>query len=363
MFPVTVFLLQFFITSVFTNRNSPCITPNGENARCIPVHNCPVVLNALQSGNNEGVNFAQKSQCGYDSVPLVCCGTKGVQVVDIFDHRLLADWQTCGIEKSNDRIIGGSNTDIDEFPWLALLRYTDTTFGEDAGFKCGGSLINRRYVLTAAHCISVSANQGLRLSSVRLGEWRQSTGRDCVGKKGLQKCSDPPIDINIQRSLPHPRYNTRTRDNDIGLIRLQRNVNFNDFVHPICIPPPNGELPNVGTSMVIAGWGATENNDTSDIKQKASVPLVSSSDCSKKFGRRGYISDNQFCAGGVEGKDSCQGDSGGPIMRFKMGTSDIQWIQEGVISWGVSCGLATYPGVYTRVSKYSTWIVDNMSNF
>ncbi|XP_031332990.1 phenoloxidase-activating factor 1-like isoform X2 [Photinus pyralis] len=340
-------------------RNSPCTTPNRENGRCIAVRSCPVILTAIQSGT-EGVTFAQKSQCGYDSEALVCCGSMGPQSVDIFDHRLLADRSSCGIEKTGNKIFGGIATDIDEFPWLALLRYADTTSGSDQGFKCGGSLINNRYVLTAAHCISVASNQEIRLSGVRLGEWRQSTEIDCVGKRGLQKCTEPVVDVGIQRSIPHPGHSIRTRDNDIGLLRLQRNVDFSDFIQPVCLPPPNGVLPNIGSSMMVAGWGRTETSDASDVKLKALVPLVASSACKKRFGRRGYISDNQFCAGGVGGNDSCQGDSGGPLMRYVVPNADVQWIQEGIISWGVMCGLETYPGVYTRVSKYSNWIVDNM---
>uniref|UniRef100_A0A1Y1M8F7 CLIP domain-containing serine protease n=2 Tax=Photinus pyralis TaxID=7054 RepID=A0A1Y1M8F7_PHOPY len=360
MFSVTVFLVQLFLAAVFcASRNSPCTTPHKENGKCISVRSCPDILAALQSGA-EGVNFAQQSQCGYDSEPLVCCGSMGPKSVDIFDHNLLADRKTCGIERTDSKIFGGTSTDIDEFPWLALLRYVDT-IGNDEGFKCGGSLINDRYVLSAAHCISVPANQGIILSGVRLGEWRQSTEIDCVGNKGLEKCTEPVVDVGIQRSIPHPRYNTRTRDNDIGLIQLERSIIFNDFIRPVCLPPPNGILPDVGTLMVVAGWGRTETDDNSDVKLKSSVPLVSSSSCAKKFGSRGYISDNQFCAGGVAGKDSCQGDSGGPLMRYIMPNSDVQWIQEGVISWGVMCGLEAYPGVYTRVSKYSNWIVDNIS--
>lgn len=71
------------------------------------------------------------------------------------------------------------------------------------------------------------------------------------------------------------------------------------------------------------------------------------------------ISDEQFCAGGLDGIDSCAGDSGGPIMRVIPRTST--WYIEGVVSFGpTQCGTRGIPGIYTRVSKYLNWILDNM---
>ncbi|KAK4881500.1 hypothetical protein RN001_004819 [Aquatica leii] len=359
---IVLIQISFLIVPILSqNRNSPCTTPTRENGRCIPVKSCKIITDALASGTSEAIRFAQQSQCGYDSVPLVCCGTRSVQQQDgdIFSHRLLPNRNVCGIEITNDRIVGGTSTDIDEFPWLVLLRYLDD-FGDDAGFRCGGSLINERYILTAAHCVIVNRNQGISLNSVRLGEWRLSTNRDCIGQISLQKCAGPVVDVGVDTTVPHPRYNARSRDNDIGLVRMQRSVGFTDYIKPICLPSPNASPSSPGINMMVAGWGSTENASNSDVKQKVSVPIVSSTDCARRIGRRGTITDNQLCAGGVQGKDSCQGDSGGPLMKILEQSANIQWIQEGVISWGIGCGVVGYPGVYTRVSRYSTWIVDNM---
>ncbi|KAF5305581.1 hypothetical protein FQA39_LY01672 [Lamprigera yunnana] len=352
-----------FTDDCYFGRNSACVTPNRGNGRCIPVRSCTPILNALESGSNEAIRLAQQSQCGYDSVPLVCCAeTPTAQDAEIFSHRLLPSTTTCGIQNLNERIVGGDRTDIDEFPWLALLGYRDS-FGDDAGFRCGGSLINERYILTAAHCTIVNSNLGVSLEFVRLGEWRLSTGTDCLGQGRVQKCAGPAVDINVETTIPHQNYNIRTRDNDIALVRMRRSVTFNDFIRPICLPPPNAANPTQGLNMLVAGWGSTENESTSDIKLKVAVPIVASADCAKKIGRRGFITDNQLCAGGVQGKDSCQGDSGGPLMKYLERSPDIQWVQEGVISWGIGCGLVGYPGIYTKVSKYSTWIVNNMVDF
>lgn len=75
--------------------------------------------------------------------------------------RLLPDIDVCGISEGGDRIKGGELTEIGEFPWATLLRYKINE--EDAGFKCGGSLINDRYVLTAAHCVVLNRHINITL--------------------------------------------------------------------------------------------------------------------------------------------------------------------------------------------------------
>lgn len=92
------------------------------------------------------------------------------------------------------------------------------------------------------------------------------------------------------------------------------------------------------------------------------MPIVSRDYCNKKIINVGYIDSNRICAGGESGKDSCQGDSGGPLMVRSSGDWHIEqrWYQEGIVSRGVGCGFAGYPGVYMRVAYYMDWIVDNL---
>ena len=85
--------------------------------------------------------------------------------------------------------------------------------------------------------------------------------------------------------------------------------------------------------------------------RKVTVPIVSRTSCNQAYFNG--VTVNMFCAGYAEGgKDSCQGDSGGPMVNpYK------QLI--GVVSWGVGCARPNLPGVYTRVSRYLTWISTN----
>lgn len=99
----------------------------------------------------------------------------------------------------------------------------------------------------------------------------------------------------------------------------------------------------------------------SEVKLKLSIPIISNQDCTQKIRRsQTRISDNQLCAGGEIKKDACKGDSGGPLMTvFHDGPLKSQWYQEGIVSKGRGCG-AGYPGIYTRVSRFSDWILNNL---
>lgn len=159
-----------------------CKTPNYEDGECIKIQDCPILYNKLSIRNKSPatVEFLQKSQCGVvNESPLVCCGTLGefastsrttstegyaFNTGERFGNnqngqkdrnrqlRLLPSRSECGVQSSTSRIFGGESTDLDEFPWMALLEYEKN--GRSTGFSCGGALISKRYVLTAAHCVT-----------------------------------------------------------------------------------------------------------------------------------------------------------------------------------------------------------------
>lgn len=377
-----LFVLVALLTLVKTaERGSSCTTPNQESATCTALNECSPIKDAILTHNQTAIEFAKQSQCGYDTVPLVCCGTTGypkepMLPIDIFtkspptrvppkrvvdltvvSSTTLPDRTLCGLERETPRLIGGKTTAIDEFPWMVLIRYIDTSPSAfDAGFKCGGTLINNRYALTAAHCI-LTEPEMFRANSVRLGEWRISTTQDCVTNVAIEDCADPVVDLLIEELMPHPYYSSRSGNNDIAILRLEKDVIYTDFIRPICLPPPNLPTPAVGTIMTVCGWGAIENGSQSDVKLKIDIPLVANSQCAQWISTYTQISPNQICAGGVQGKDACQGDSGGPLMRTYV-DDESQWYQEGVVARGRGCGKKNYPGVYTRISRYVSWILN-----
>ncbi|KAJ2938769.1 hypothetical protein O0L34_g3390 [Tuta absoluta] len=270
---------------------------------------------------------------------------------------LLPNQRECGIQ-NNDRIVGGSRADIDEHPWMTLLRY-DKPVGW--GFYCGGVLISSRYVLTAAHCVKgEDLPTNWRLSQVRLGEWNTSSVNDCV----MDDCASPVQDIRVEEIIAHEGYDPQdsNQHNDIALLRLAQPAQYNDFVKPICLPLSNDVKNNGfdGSTAEVAGWGKTESRSESEVKLKVNVPVVSRSQCASVFSRvNREIWNKQLCAGGLAGKDSCRGDSGGALMG-RVPTAD-NWFAIGVVSYGPSpCGTPGWPGVYTRVGAYVDWIVSKI---
>ncbi|XP_042870523.1 trypsin alpha-3-like [Penaeus japonicus] len=240
----------------------------------------------------------------------------------------------CG-QKADPRIVGGVTTGVNEWPWQAALMYGSQQF-------CGGSLINDRYILTAAHC-----TESMRASdlTVRLAEHRLSTS----GETSV-------VSRSVSQIIEHPNYQPGNEINDIALVKLSSPVTVSDTVLPVCMPPPKPTY--AGKTATVTGWGTTSSGgSSSDTLREVDVTVLSNTACqSGNYGSA--IEDTMLCAGST-GKDSCQGDSGGPLV-FKDGGGNYDQI--GVVSWGYGCGSPGYPGVYTRVNSYLDWIRDNTAD-
>lgn len=274
------------------------------------------------------------------------------------NHRninLLPAKNDCGKNTLVDKLFGGKRTSIYEFPWVALLRYKKR--GQRVNTLCAGVLINEKYILTAAHCIN-TPNVGV-VTDVRLGENDLSTEEDCdVYPDGDNICAPKPIEYEVEEIIAHSQYDTKVKQNDIALIRLKENVKYSSFIKPVCLPL-NGEETEKDKILTASGWGKTEKADRSNIKLKVNLPVVSKTMCKVVYSAIAPITDSQLCAGAERGFDACKGDSGGPLMGTYPNT-DVHYL-EGIVSFGLpTCAQGRVPGVYTRVTKYMEWILDNM---
>ncbi|XP_055849083.1 serine protease 7-like [Episyrphus balteatus] len=341
----------------FSRAENSCTTPYNKNGTCISIRDCAPLLSLISKTplSDADKQFAKQSQCenGIGSLPHVCCPTEEPSVNN-GEGNILPSVPQCGKVSPGNRILNGIHPSLDEFPWLALLEHSDIQNDNRSVFYCVGSLINSRYVLTAAHCITGAILQRVGpLNRVRLGEYDLSVEIDCEG--GI--CADTFVNMKIEATIPHPQYNesNRNRENDIGLIRLDEVVTYTKYIKPICLPSALGQPSSLttGTNLIVSGWGDTTISRESYIKQKVFIPIIDFQECSEKYAtRRIQLASSQLCAGDQSFRGSCVGDSGEPLMS---GGGKINYAIEGVNSFN-RCGIDEWPGVYTKVSDFESWI-------
>lgn len=249
----------------------------------------------------------------------------------------LCQLDVCGQAPLNTKIVGGEAATAGSWPWQVSIQ--SSAFG---GHFCGGSLINKDWVLSAAHCFQGS----LGTIRIYLGRQRQSG-------------SNPNEVLRTAKTvINHPDYSDPTHNNDMALIQLSSSVTFTDYIRPVCLAAAGSKFA-AGTDSWVTGWGTLQSGGLSpNILQEVMIPLVRSSDCNDAYG--GGITSNMICAGLLNegGKDSCQGDSGGPLVT----RDGSLWIQSGVVSFGIGCADPKYPGVYARVSQYQDWITSTIGS-
>ncbi|KAK2895093.1 hypothetical protein Q8A67_012322 [Cirrhinus molitorella] len=223
---------------------------------------------------------------------------------------------------SGDKIIGGYECSPHSQPWQVYL--------DDGRISCGGSLINPRWVVSAAHCSFLS-----RRLLIKLGKHDLS-----VGENSEQQ-------IRAEKIIPYPSYNDRPYNNDILLIKLRTPAVLNKYVKTVRL---SERCSRTGEQCLVSGWGRTAGENktgSASALQCLDLPVLSNNTCTGAYGS--VITENMFCAGFMEGgKDSCQGDSGGPVVcKRKL---------KGVVSFGQGCAKPGFPGVYVEVCRYTSWI-------
>ena len=156
---------------------------------------------------------------------------------------LLAARKYCGYQYADDYL--SNEIKLDEFPWVAqILR------GKEKQIYCAGSLINNRYVLTAAQCLIAKEK-----FMVRLGNFFVTDKMDCVEHHAFAECTEPAEEFEIEETILHPEYDKKNFVNDIGLIRLSANVMYSAFIRPICLPLSKTLQLNNEEKLSTSKWG------------------------------------------------------------------------------------------------------------
>ena len=243
---------------------------------------------------------------------------------------------------SSLRIVGGGEAVEDRYSYAVSLQ------GYDGAHYCGGSLIARDVVLTAAHC-----------------RYDGYGGKAVLGRHDLDEWYDGR-EFGVREELSHPDYDGSLIDNDFMLVFLEGAATAGDGVITVTLNS-DPSVPAVGQEATVMGWGDTDESfffsELSDVLLKVDLRVMSNDECSNSAGTifgydgtyRGMITENMLCAGAAD-QDSCQGDSGGPLVMTGGGAD----LQIGVVSWGFGCALDQFPGVNARVSRAYDWIRDEV---
>lgn len=194
---------------------------------------------------------------------------------------------------------------------------------------CGGTLIAKDWVLTAAHCL------GAPNVSVRVGSKYATRGGEV---------------IRVSRSYRHYSYRNVTTGYDVAVLKLERPFTSRN-AEVLSIPSMRTFNSTIrgGTKLTISGWGMTVGNSpysNSYSLREADLPLVSDAECGRALDV--YLARGTICGGvNYKGQTGCHGDSGGP---FANRTHVF-----GIVSWG-RANVCNGPTAFTSVAHYADWI-------
>ncbi|XP_016298097.1 granzyme B(G,H)-like [Sinocyclocheilus anshuiensis] len=232
--------------------------------------------------------------------------------------------------RANVGIVNGREAKPHSRPYMVSVQFKEQHF-------CGGFLVSERFVMTAAHC----RNNSPVLTVV-------------LGAHELQKKSGNLVRIKVESYHQHPDYSSKSFQNDILLLKLEKNAQLNDNIKWISIPTEEGDI-EAGSVCSVAGWGRLETNGKeSDRLMETNVTVMNNNKCESKWTKEDFSASLMMCVYGDGG--SCEGDSGGPLV---CGNTAV-----GVTSFGDPdlCNSPELPEVYTKISAYLQWIKSIIGN-
>uniref|UniRef100_A0A8B9PZH8 Peptidase S1 domain-containing protein n=1 Tax=Apteryx owenii TaxID=8824 RepID=A0A8B9PZH8_APTOW len=227
------------------------------------------------------------------------------------------------------RIIGGEEAVPYSWPWQVSVQISDEHI-------CGGAVLAKEWVVTAAHSALSPSSLCLRYVTKR----------------------------TVKQFIIHPSFNKTTMDCDIALLQLTEPLEFNHYVRPVCLPAKEEPI-QPSRVCIVTGWGAQAGDREKGKKlHQLEVPILVLDTCQSYYVNfPSKVTQKMICAGFPleEGKDSCTGDSGGPLVCPSEDDSGFYTLN-GITSWGLGCGKKSYPGVYTNVGVFVDWIKQSVNS-
>jgi len=251
----------------------------------------------------------------------------------------------------SNRIVNGDEVRPHSLPWQAGL----ILFGDPANLNCGATILCPKFLMTAAHCVTDGQKNVDSVNKFKV----------IVGAHNLEAEESSRVQHDIKEFHVHPSYWPSNAQYDCAIVEVKKAIKLKKEAMAVYLPNSN-DNDFSGGSLVVSGWGDQEYCD--EACQKAgkngnpayklmvtSLPAVSEDVCMQTYSKQG-ITEASMCAGDKDkmSTDACQGDSGGPLTWLDKATDKVKLV--GVVSVGIGCAEAGYPGIYQKITYVLDWI-------
>ncbi|XP_070504817.1 granzyme B-like [Chironomus tepperi] len=277
-------------------------------------------------------------------------------IVLLSAFQLIYGYPTAG--KNNNGITYAKQSDG---PWTVML--------EVKGLRCTGSLVNKKYVITAAHCFDELEDHKSLTADIKIyiGEWKTGKDPDCTeSEEDANDYSDecytdkvaqiPPKKLTIHRQYTQKKNLVTKSSYDIAIIELKRPPRESPTIKSIKLPDADTCEDEPDHPLMVTGFGEVKPKHYTNTKKKVFITLFDQAKCKRALALP-FDTEKHFCGIGPNNLSTCKGDSGGPIAN---NLNDVPTLQ-GIVSFGSpECGHGDTPSGFLRVACFIEWIESTM---